>query len=139
MALCRFGMGIRIYLFLLSIKGFIYKTFNDKKLNKDMAHTEHTNVQGGGLKNPVVKRLLVVTLYLSIFTAIEFVIAFVMDASMLKNSIFAVLTVFKAFYIVGEFMHLKHEAKTLIWSILIPLAFILWFIIALLKEGSAHP
>ncbi|MCU0393322.1 MAG: cytochrome C oxidase subunit IV family protein [Thermoflexibacter sp.] len=104
-----------------------------------MAHTEHSNAhQGGGLKNPVVKRLLVVTGILTALTVLEFIIAFAMEASMLKNSIFAVLTVFKAFYIVGEFMHLKHEVKALIWSIVIPLAFILWFIVAMLKEGSAH-
>jgi cytochrome c oxidase subunit IV len=43
----------------------------------------------------------------------------------------------KAFYIVGEFMHLKGEVKTLIWAIVVPLAFIVWLIAALLVEGDA--
>jgi len=43
----------------------------------------------------------------------------------------------KAAYIVGEFMHLRHEAKMLIWSILIPMIFIVWLLIALVYEGMA--
>jgi cytochrome c oxidase subunit IV len=47
------------------------------------------------------------------------------------------MTLVKAFYIVGEFMHLKGEVKTLIWSIVLPLVFVIWLIIALLLEGDA--
>jgi cytochrome c oxidase subunit IV len=104
-----------------------------------MAHSEHAQVQGGGLKNPAVRRVLVVTAILSALTIVEFILAFYYPANLSRNVLFAILTVFKAFYIVGEFMHLKHEVKALIWSIVIPLAFILWFIVAMLKEGSAHP
>ena len=50
---------------------------------------------------------------------------------------FVLLTLLKAFYIVGEFMHLKGEVKTLIWSILIPTVFIAWLILALIAEGSS--
>jgi cytochrome c oxidase subunit IV len=70
-------------------------------------------------------------------TALEFAIAFGMGHGVLKVSIFIVLTIVKAFYIVGEFMHLKHEAKSLIWSILVPILFIAWLILALLLEGHA--
>jgi len=104
-----------------------------------MAHSEHTQVQGGGLKNPAVRQVLKVTAYLSILTAIEFALAFLYPAGISRNIIFAILTVFKAILIVGEFMHLKHEVKSLIWSIVIPIAFIFWFIVALLAEGSSHP
>jgi cytochrome c oxidase subunit IV len=38
---------------------------------------------------------------------------------------------------VAEFMHLKGEVKTLIWSIMIPLVFVVWLIVALLVEGGA--
>jgi cytochrome c oxidase subunit IV len=49
-------------------------------------------------------------------TAVEFVIAFTMPSSLLKVSIFVGLTIVKAFYIVAEFMHLKYEVKSLIYS-----------------------
>ncbi len=103
-----------------------------------MAHSEHTP-QAGGLKNPAVKRVLVVTAILSGLTIVEFILAFYYPANMSRNVLFAILTIFKAFYIVAEFMHLKHEVKSLIWSIVIPLAFIFWFIVAMLTEGGAHP
>jgi len=84
-----------------------------------------------------VRHLLKVALILFIVTVIEFVIAFTMESSPLRTSIFIGLTIVQAFYIVSEFMHLGHEAKVLIWSILIPMLFVVWLIIALLMEGNA--
>ncbi len=69
-------------------------------------------------------------------TAIEFVFVFFMDPSTLRNSIFIVLTILKAFFIVGEFMHLKHETKGLIWTILVPTSLLVWLLVALITEGS---
>lgn len=78
---------------------------------------------------------------LLVATCVEFAIAFGLPPEMkyTRISIFVVLTIFKAFYIVGEFMHLKHEVKTLIWMILIPTGFIVWLLIALIYEGGHHP
>jgi cytochrome c oxidase subunit 4 len=73
---------------------------------------------------------------LLILTAIEFVIAFTMPANTLRVAIFCGMTIVKAFYIVGEFMHLKHEVKSLIWMILIPTLFVVWLLIALIYEGG---
>ena len=50
---------------------------------------------------------------------------------------YIVLTLVKAYYIVAEFMHLGHETKALIWSVLLPLLFLIWFIISMFYEGSA--
>ncbi len=69
-------------------------------------------------------------------TAVEFVFVFFMAAGSMRNAIFIVLTIFKAFFIVGEFMHLKHEVKGLIWSILIPMGLVVWLVVALVTEGS---
>lgn len=77
---------------------------------------------------------------LLIATTVEFVVAFLMinpEMKLLRISIFLGLTVVKAFYIVGEFMHLKHEVKALIWSVLIPTLFIVWLVIALIVEGGS--
>ena len=84
-----------------------------------------------------VKKLLIVALYLFIVTAIEFVIAFTMEAGPLRTSIFIGLTIVKAYYIVSEFMHLKYEVKMLIWSIIIPMIFVVWLVTALIYEGGA--
>jgi len=71
-----------------------------------------------------------------ILTAIEFVIAFTMPANTLRVAIFCGMTIVKAFYIVGEFMHLKHEVKSLIWAVLIPTLFVVWLLVALIYEGG---
>ena len=76
---------------------------------------------------------------LLVVTIIEFVFAFSLPESWkwMKISIFIGLTFVKAFYIVSEFMHLKHETKVLIWSIILPMIFVVWLVIALLYEGGA--
>ena len=84
-----------------------------------------------------VKQLITVAVYLLIITSIEFLVAFTMESGPLRTSIFIGLTIVKAYYIVSEFMHLKYEVKMLIWSIMIPLMFIIWLIIALIYEGGA--
>lgn len=84
-----------------------------------------------------VKQIWKVFWILLILTAIEFLIAFTIDRGTLKTAIFVGMTLVKAFYIVGEFMHLKHEVKVLIWTITIPTMFVVWLIIALLYEGNS--
>ena len=79
-----------------------------------------------------------VALYMLVITAIEYVFAFTMEAGMLRTVIFVSLTILKAYYIVSEFMHLGHEVKGLVMSILLPMIFIVWLIVALVNlEGAA--
>ena len=82
-----------------------------------------------------IKKLWRVALIMAIVTAIEFVFAFTMEAGHLKTSIFVILTIVKAGYIVGEFMHLRHEVKMLFWTILVPMIFVVWFLVAMVYEG----
>lgn len=74
-------------------------------------------------------------------TAFEFLIAFTKEplglSKLLVITIFVTLTIVKAFYIVAEFMHLKHEVKGLIMSIVVPTIFIIWLLVALLTEGGS--
>ena len=101
-------------------------------------HTEEiSNVQVLPADKDKIKKIWVTAGILAALTGVEFVIAFLMDASVLKTSLFIGLTIVKAFYIVGEFMHLKYEAKVLIWSILIPMIFVAWMLVAFLYEGGA--
>ncbi|MFM1899359.1 MAG: hypothetical protein RL577_1599 [Bacteroidota bacterium] len=70
-------------------------------------------------------------------TVLDFVIYFVMPATGLRNFIFIFFGLVKAYYIVGAFMHLKHEKINLALIILVPTIFILGLIMGLLYEGNA--
>ncbi len=74
---------------------------------------------------------------LSAITALEFTIAFLVPAGSLKVFTFVAMTIVKAFYIVGEFMHLRHEAKALIWAIVLPALFVVWLLVAMLSEAHS--
>ncbi|MCC2547059.1 cytochrome C oxidase subunit IV family protein [Hymenobacter sp. BT175] len=102
-----------------------------------MAHHASTEpTQLGEIPKPVTGWIWKTFFILVGITALEFVFVFFMDAGTLRNSIFIILTIFKAFYIVAEFMHLKHETKGLIWTIMIPMALLIWLLVALITEGS---
>jgi len=102
-----------------------------------MSHEETNNVQVIPEDKEKTKKIWKVAAILAIVTIIEFIFAFTLPRGIILVSIFLGLTVVKAFYIVAEFMHLKHEQKSLIWSILIPTVLILWLVVALMVEGSA--
>lgn len=86
-----------------------------------------------------IKKLWKVAGILGLITAIEFAVAFLVPHEFQNTRVwlFIAMTIVKAAYIVGEFMHLRHEAKVLIWAILIPMLFVVWLLIALVYEGMA--
>lgn len=101
-----------------------------------LAHEEHS---GGG-----VKEIIKVTIILSVLTAIELALGFWMMGMPLESGLrlatkgtIVILMLAKAFYIVGYFMHLKHEIKNLIMTVVVPLALFIWFIIAFLYDGNS--
>jgi len=53
------------------------------------------------------------------------------------NLLYIIFTAAKAFYIIAEFMHLKHEIKNLIMTIAIPALLFVWFIAAFLWDGDS--
>ena len=105
-----------------------------------MAHSEQTTtVTVLPPDKARIKKLLTVALILGVITAIEFAVAFLVPHEMKDVRVwtFILMTIVKAAYIVGEFMHLRHEAKVLMWSILIPIVFIVWMLVAFVYEGFA--
>ncbi|MEM6799950.1 MAG: cytochrome C oxidase subunit IV family protein [Bacteroidota bacterium] len=94
------------------------------------------------------KSIIRTALILTALTAFEFFIAFTWEwfteslglqmetGRAIKNATYGILTIFKAFFIVAEFMHLGHEVKRLAWTIMIPFIFIIWLIIGLVWEGT---
>src|SRR6187549_3368279 len=105
-----------------------------------MAHSEettHINVLPPDTAK--IKKLWMTALIMGIVTALEFAVAFTVphEYKDLRVWIFITMTIVKAGYIVGEFMHLRYEVKVLFWSILIPLVFIVWMLVAFVYEGMA--
>ena len=97
---------------------------------------EHSSIER---QKPNTKHLWKVFWILLILTGLEFLVAFTVDADhykWTKIGIFVIMTIIKAYYIVGIFMHLGAETKTFIWSVVLPVLFVLWLIVALLMEGE---
>ncbi len=100
--------------------------------------------EGSAARQSIVRTALILTG----LTAFEFFIAFTKQsypsifgiseaaAQLIVVVTFVILTLFKAFYIVAEFMHLKHEVKRLALTILVPFLFIIWLLIGLTVEGD---
>lgn len=83
------------------------------------------------------------TIWLTVITIIEVGIALVWYYNfedklprIMLNILMIVASILKAFFIVGEFMHLKYEKRALALSILVPLVLFIWGIIAFLIEGD---
>lgn len=47
------------------------------------------------------------------------------------------LSLYKAYFIVYEFMHMKYEVKSLAMSVLLPTLLLVWAIIAFFQEGGS--
>lgn len=69
-------------------------------------------------------------------TLLDIALYFLMPQSLGRNLIFVVLGILKAVYIVGIFMHLKFEKLNLILIIVLPMAFILFFVWLMFYEGG---
>ncbi len=101
-----------------------------------MAHAHESNT----------KRIWIVFGLLSIITIVEVILGVLKPDFLFRtqfasigllNWIFIILTVVKAYYIMWAFMHLEGEKKSLRWSIIAPLAFmILYICFIILVEGD---
>jgi cytochrome c oxidase subunit 4 len=98
-------------------------------------HAEHGHEEG-----MTKKRIMKIFLILLLITCVEFIIALYLVPKgiipgHLANPIYIVLTLFKAFYIVAYFMHLKFEKVSLIFAIIVPILFIIGLILVLTNES----
>lgn len=94
-------------------------------------HQDHEGMTKG--------RIWKVFFILLAITCVEFFIALVIAphyrGATWINPIYIVLTLFKAFYIVGYFMHLKFEKVGLALAIIVPILFIIGLILVLTNES----
>lgn len=49
----------------------------------------------------------------------------------------ACLSLYKAYFIIYEFMHMKYEVKSLAMTVLLPTGLLIWAIIAFFQEGNS--
>ena len=94
---------------------------------------------GGGRKE-----IYRVTIILTVLTLVELGLGFWMMTMPYEGlerhfvkGVILILMLAKAFYIVGYFMHLKHEIRNLIMTVVVPLFLFAWFIIAFLSDGNS--
>ena len=74
---------------------------------------------------------------LAIITIIEYIFAFSWgEKTKVLITIYILLTLLKAYFIMAEFMHLGHEKKALQLSVLLPLVFIAWGVVGMLQEAD---
>jgi caa(3)-type oxidase subunit IV len=102
----------------------------------ETTHTEHAGEHEGMTR----RRIWNVFFVLLGITCVEFFIALylVPHGHMTyhsANPIYIVLTLAKAFYIVGYFMHLKFERLGLVFAIIVPVLFIIGLILVLTNES----
>ncbi|TAH01978.1 MAG: caa(3)-type oxidase [Sphingobacteriales bacterium] len=103
--------------------------------------TKDTELHHAGDHEGMTKgRIWEVFFILLAITLVEFVLALaVPDAAiskLLRNTIYIVLTLVKAFYIIAFFMHLKFEKYTLKLFLILSIIFIIYFIVLMLVEGN---
>ena len=107
------------------------------------SETTHVPAEGGEHgehETMTKKRIWKVFFILLGITCIEFFIALYLAphhiiAANIVNPIYIILTLFKAFYIVGYFMHLKFEKMDMALAIIIPILFIIGLILVLTNES----
>ena len=92
----------------------------------------------------VVSKIIKTTVILSVITLIElgmglgmYAIPMAAGLKLFLKGVIVILSLAKAFYIVGVFMHLGEEVKNLIMTIVVPLLLFIWFIAAFLYEGNS--
>jgi cytochrome c oxidase subunit IV len=113
-----------------------------------MEATTHAAEHAGPHAHPDNSKAIWRTLgILTLITVAELIVGMFIAPDMIKktpslklwfNSFYLICTLAKAFYIVAEFMHLRHELKNLIMTIVFPLLLFVWFIIAFLWEGDSY-
>ncbi len=88
------------------------------------------------------RTIWITTAILAAITTFEFIIAGTVSSEgslgVAKVVTFLVLTLVKAYYIIANFMHLGDELKRLIQAVILPFIFIVWLIIAMMKEGDSY-
>ena len=95
-----------------------------------------------GAKKIALKTIII----LAVVTVVEVLIAltgkgYIIEGyhapKIVMNTLMIAMSLYKAYLIVFEFMHMKYEARGLMMSVLLPVGLLIWAVIAFLYEGHA--
>lgn len=117
----------------------LYEGDQSKLYSGLMSHHHGESVKSEGSKKQI-SRIMKVTVLLTIITIVEVALGLVGTHLGVPHAVtatlFLLMTIFKAAYIVKVFMHLGDEVRGMIITVLIPLTLFIWFIIAFLADGG---
>ncbi|WP_214072125.1 cytochrome C oxidase subunit IV family protein [Mucilaginibacter sp. dw_454] len=102
--------------------------------------TEVHHAEGEHGETMTRKKIVRVFLILLAITCVEFFIALYLVPNHhmpinVANPVYIVLTLLKAFYIVAFFMHLKFEKTAMVYTLIVPILFIIGLILVLTNES----
>jgi cytochrome c oxidase subunit IV len=117
-------------------------------MHQSNTHSPEVSFHHAPAGDEQVKKIIRTTVILSVITLIELALGFVIyflhknpDYShslvLFIKGVIVILSLAKAFYIVGVFMHLGDEVRNLIMTIVVPLMLFVWFIAAFLLDGDS--
>ena len=117
----------------------LYEGDQSKLYSGVLSHHHGESIDSDASKKQV-KSIWAVTGYLTIITIVEVGLGLMAHnwgvPKALLITIFLILTLVKARFIVARFMHLGDEIKSFFITMMIPLALFIWFIIAFLYDGN---
>lgn len=103
------------------------------------AETTDVHAEHGEHEGMTRKRIWSVFWILLGITVVEFIVALAIaphfEHAVWINPIYIILTLFKAYFIVAFFMHLKFEKVGLALAIIVPILFIIGLILVLTNES----
>jgi cytochrome c oxidase subunit IV len=106
--------------------------------------TTHTEAHGHGEKHDFDTKAIWRTFWILLgITCLELVVGMFIaphyhSLKLWFNILYIIFTGAKAFYIIAEFMHLRHEIKNMIMTIAVPALLFIWFIAAFLWDGNSY-
>jgi len=117
-------------------------------MHQQNSHSPEVTFHHAPAGDEQVKKIIRTTVILSVITIIELALGFVIyfmnkgeDPSqtliLFIKGVIVILSLAKAFYIVGVFMHLGDEIRNFIMTIIVPLLLFIWFIAAFLWDGDS--
>ena len=101
-----------------------------------MAH-DYQGAKKIALKTIIILAVVTVVEVLIALTGKGYIIEGYHAPKLIMNTLMIGMSLYKAYLIVFEFMHMKYEARGLMLSVLLPVCLLIWAIIAFLYEGNA--
>lgn len=102
-----------------------------------MGHLEYAEAKKVVLKGLMILAIVTIgEVFIALFGNGHIIHGFYLS-KIIFYPIMIVLSLYKAYFIVYEFMHMRYEVKGLAMSVLLPTLLLVWAIIAFFQEGSS--